>query len=399
MCCAPLHGPLLIYRAFFSLVLRRIDPETAHGMAIRTLRSVGWVPGLKSVMRFALRSRDRRLEVNALGITFPSPLGVAAGMDKNAICFEEFGALGFGFVEVGTVTALRQPGSERPRIRRLLSDRALLNWMGFPNDGAARTAKRMQKRTGETILGANIGRSRTTPGEAAAEDYRASVRLLAPHADFLVLNVSSPNTPGLRDMQSPDRLGILVDAVQEELREIGCSVPLLVKLSPDLSDEQIDAVTDVALQRGLDGMITVNTTLSRDGLREQAAIADLPGGISGAPLKARALEVLERVYAKSGDRLTHISVGGIETADDAFERILAGATLVQAHTGFVYGGPLWARRINRGLSRLMDERGPASLQDLIGTSTKPGSDPQHARPSKARQSAEGPVVNRPSTVV
>lgn len=389
----------MIYRAFFNLILRRIDPEKAHALAIWTLRMVGRVPGIRSVMRFALGSRDRRLEVNALGITFPSPLGVAAGMDKNAICFEEFGALGLGFVEVGTVTALEQPGSERPRIRRLLSDRALLNWMGFPNDGAERTANRLQRRTGETILAVNIGKSRVAPSRAAAEDYRASVRLLAPHADFLVLNVSSPNTPGLRDMQAPDRLGALIDAVQEELQEAGISVPLLVKLSPDLSDDQIDAVADVALQRQLDGIITVNTTLSRDGLLEQTEIADLPGGISGAPLKARALEVLKRVYGRTGDRLTLISVGGIETAEDAFERILAGATLVQGHTGFVYGGPLWPRKVNNGLSRLLDERGSASIQDVVGDATRSDSRIQAPHAANGHRSAEAPLVTQSSSVV
>jgi dihydroorotate dehydrogenase len=335
----------VIYGLLFRHVLRRIDPERAHGMAAALL---GAVPARQ--LRRLLGPRDPALRLQALGTTFPSPLGVAAGVDKDATWFEGLGAIGFGFVEIGTVTALAQPGNPRPRIERFPEAHALLNWMGFPNAGADAVAPRLAG-TRTTIVGVNVGKSKAAPLEEAAADYRASVRGIARHADYLVLNVSSPNTPGLRSLQAIGSLEGLVAGVQDELAQLGLDVPLLVKIAPDLADEDIDAVADLAVRRGLDGLVATNTTTQRGSLVSRLRPAGEPAGISGRPLAPRSLEVLRRLRARVGDRLVLVSAGGISDADDAWERLQAGATLLQAYTGFVYGGPLWAWRINRALAR------------------------------------------------
>jgi dihydroorotate dehydrogenase len=356
----------LAYRLLFRLVLQRIDAERAHALAAASLRLAVAIPWARAALRRLTRPADA-LQVRVLGRTFPSPVGIPAGVDKGATWFEALGALGFGFVEIGTVTALAQPGNPRPRIRRLVRDRALLNSMGFPNPGAEAAAARLRRRTGDTIVAANVGKSKAAPLEAAGADYRASVRLVAPHSDFLVLNVSSPNTPGLRDMQTVDALTSLVADVRAELSALDANPPLLVKIAPDLSDEQIDAIADLAVALDLDGIVAVNTTLARDALKSEPALWEgKPGGISGAPLKARALAVLQRLHRRVGGRLVLVSAGGVETAEDAWERILAGASLVQAYTGFVYGGPLWPHTVNRGLLALARRHGFASLQEAIG---------------------------------
>jgi dihydroorotate dehydrogenase len=356
----------VIYRFVFRVLLQRIDAERAHSLALRVLRAVAAVPPARAVLRRLLGRADENLRVGALGLTFPSPLGVAAGLDKDASSYEGLGALGFGFVEVGTITALPQRGNPRPRVFRLPGDRAFLNRMGFPNPGAKAAARRLRRRSGRTVVGVNVGKSRAVPIEGAADDYRATVREAGPHADYLVINVSSPNTPGLRDMQAAAQLRALVAEVRRELEAAELSVPLLVKIGPDLSDGEIDAVADAALALELDGIVAVNTTVDRGVLAASAAPVD-DGGISGAPLKARALEVLQRLSARAGDGLVLISVGGVETPADAWERILAGATLVQAYTGFVYGGPAWPRRMNRALTRMVAETGAPSVADLVGT--------------------------------
>jgi dihydroorotate dehydrogenase len=306
-------------------------------------------------------------------MTFPSPLGVAAGVDKGATWYEELGALGFGFVEVGTVTARPQRGERKPRIVRIPERRALINKMGFPNPGAAAVRKRLGKRTGTTIVGVNVGKSKLAPLDDAPADYGATVRALARSADYIVLNVSSPNTPRLREMQAASLLRPLVIEVQAELDALDARVPLLLKVSPDLHDDELDAIAGLALELGVDGIVAVNTTVSRAGLPPTTtpAVDRLDGGgLSGSPLKTRALEVLERLYARVGDELVLIAVGGIETPDDAWERIRAGATLIQANTGFVYGGPGWPAQMNRALRRRVHEAGASSIQDLVGDSRR-----------------------------
>jgi dihydroorotate dehydrogenase len=251
------------------------------------------------------------------------------------------------------VTARAQPGNPRPRMFRLPADRALVNRMGFNNEGAAAAAERLRRRTG-VIVGVNIGKTKAVPDEEAARDYAASARAVAGVADYVVVNVSSPNTPGLRDLQAADRLKPVLVAVREALDAAADHrVPLLVKIAPDLADADVDAIADLALELGLDGIVATNTTVSRDGLASPPAevAAAGAGGLSGAPLRGRALAVLRRLRARAGDRLVLIAVGGIETGDDAWERMAAGATLVQAYTGFIYGGPLWPRRVHEDLAR------------------------------------------------
>lgn len=358
----------MIYRFLFKLILRRIEPESAHALAARSLGRLTRRPRARVLVRRFLAPRDPHLEVRALGLTFPSPLGAAAGVDKDASWFDGLGAIGFGFVEVGTITAVAQPGNPGQRIFRLPADRALLNRMGFPNPGAVALVGRLGRRSRETIVGINLGKSKVASLVEAGADYAASSRLLAGLADYLVLNVSSPNTPGLRDMQATERLRSLVADVRSGLADAPRRVPILVKISPDLTDHEIDALADLAIERGLDGIVAVNTTVERGVLtasaREAAGLG--LGGVSGAPLKARALEVLRRLYARAGDDLVLISVGGIETADDVWARVLAGATLVQAYTGFVYGGPLWPSRVNRELADRTREAGRSSIQELVG---------------------------------
>jgi len=344
-----------MYRLLYRVVLRRVPAEAAHLWAFGLIRGVARVPGAAWLLRRWLGPRDPVLRVRALGLEFPGPLGLAAGFDKDARGTRGLGALGFGFVEVGTVTARAQPGNPRPRMFRLTADRALVNRMGFNNSGAAAAAARLRGRARGPVVGVNVGKTRAAPDEEAAADYAASARAVAEVADYVVVNVSSPNTPGLRDLQAADRLRPVLVAVRAALdgASAGRRVPLLVKIAPDLADADVDVVADLALELGLDGIIATNTTVSRAGLASPAAevAAAGAGGLSGPPLRARALAVLTRLRARAGDRLVLIAAGGIETPDDAWERLRAGATLVQAYTGFVYGGPLWPRRMHAGLAQ------------------------------------------------
>lgn len=375
-----------MYSLFFRLVLQRVDPERAHALARRSLRALRCTaPGRALVSRLA-GAADPCLETRALGLVFSSPVGVAAGVDKDATWFEDLAALGFGFVEVGTITALAQDGNPRPRLVRSVRDRALVNRMGFPNPGAEVAAGRLRRRTRsmraipdtsaapgtgrtrQTIAGVNIGKSRLVPIEAAGQDYAASARLLGPVADYLVVNVSSPNTPGLRQIQEVELLRGLIADVRSALRAADCTPPLLIKIAPDLDDRQLDAVSALALELQLDGIVAVNTTVDRGGLTDadESALPFEGGGVSGAPLRARALEVLSRLRANVGDRLVLVSVGGVESASDVWERVAAGASLVQVYTAFVYGGPGWPGRINRELARRTRAAGLGSIQDLVG---------------------------------
>jgi dihydroorotate dehydrogenase len=365
-------GRRVIYRLLYTLLLSRFDAERVHRLTARALIALNRIAPLRRLLRALLTPRDPALRVRALGLDFPSPLGLAAGFDKDAAGCDAYATLGFGCVEVGTVTAEGQPGNTGTRVFRLTRERALANRMGFPNAGAAAAEARLRGRDRDAaVVGVNVGKTRRA--EDADADYQASVRRLAPHADYLVLNVSSPNTPGLRDLQAVERLAALIAAVRTALADAPRPVPLLVKIAPDLSDEDVDAIADLALRERLDGLIATNTTIDRGALRDPAA-PDVPadGGISGAPLRPRALAVLRRLHARTDGRLTLISAGGIATADDAWERIRAGATLVQAYTGFVYGGPLWPRRINRGLARHVREAGLSSIGEAVGSEAPTG---------------------------
>jgi len=322
------------------------------------------------------RVRDPRLAQWIWGLRFPNPVGLGAGYDKWGRGVRAWHALGFGFAEIGTITALAQDGNPAPRLVRLPDDRAVINRMGFNNDGAAATADRLAEwdRRGllhRIPLGVNIGKSKLTPLEDAQRDYAASLDRLWPYADYIVVNVSSPNTPGLRELQESVALGGILENLVE-LNRVKASLtgsrrrPILVKVAPDLTDAQFDAAVDLVQAVGVHGMIVCNTTLARDGLNSPTRLSSEPGGLSGAPLAARSLAMLRRAVARAPE-LPIISVGGIATADDVWERLAAGACLVQVWTALLYGGPSLVARINRGLLTRMDAEGVRDIAELIGS--------------------------------
>jgi dihydroorotate dehydrogenase len=348
-----------LYRWVFDHGLVHVDAETAHRAGFVALRAGR--PVLASPPGRSRLAPGPGSAVQAMGLTFPGPLGLAAGFDKNAEGIDALAALGFSFVEVGTVTGEAQPGNPRPRLFRLPADRAIVNRMGFNNEGSEAIARRLAERRRRltrdgrdpVVVGVNIGKTKVVPEERAVTDYEKSTRLLAPHADYLVVNVSSPNTPGLRDLQAVEKLEPLLSAVRSQADAVTeRRVPLLVKIAPDLSDEDVLAVADLANSLGLDGVIGANTTISREGLasRPEEVARVGAGGLSGPPLKERALEVLRLLRGRLDPASTVISVGGIATADDAQVRLDAGATLLQGYTAFVYEGALWPSRLQRQLA-------------------------------------------------
>ncbi len=344
-------------RAFFLVPAERI-----HTFVFGSLRAATATNATREPLRRRLAPRDPVLASTVFGVRFPGPMGLAAGFDKDGLGLKTWDALGFGYAEVGTVTAQPQPGNPLPRLFRLPEDRALLNRMGFNNHGAGQLALQLARYRPDSPIGVNIGKSKVTPPELAADDYRASARLLGPLADYLVVNVSSPNTPGLRDLQAVESLRPILSAVLAET-----STPVLVKIAPDLSDEDVDAVADLAAELGLAGIVATNTTISRAGLRTPGVDRLGPGGISGPPVARRSLEILRRLYSRVGNDLVLISVGGIETADDAWERITSGASLLQGYTGFIYGGGLWAKEIHDGIAARLHAGGFSSLAEAVGS--------------------------------
>lgn len=364
------------YQLLFDHVLARTDPERAHHAAFRAIRTAA--PVLSASRRSRTR-KSRRVgasaRVTAMGLTFPNALGLAAGFDKNAVGIDALAALGFGHIEIGTVTGEAQPGNPKPRLFRLPEDRAIINRMGFNNDGAEVVAARLAGRRRQmrrlehdpacscadsAVLGINIGKTKVVPDDdqvAVLADYEKSARLLSPYADYLVVNVSSPNTPGLRNLQAVEKLQPLLEHVRRTADEVTADrrdarVPMLVKIAPDLSDEDVLAVADLAGAIGLDGIIATNTTISREGLLTGATRLDEigMGGLSGRPLAKRSLDVLRLLRGRVADDVTLIGVGGITTVEEARERLAAGADLLQGYTAFIYEGPLWPRRIVAGTS-------------------------------------------------
>ena len=354
----------MTYRAL-RRILFLVPPERIHTVVFACLRLLTATALLRRALGKWLAPHDPVLESTVFGVRFPGPVGLAAGFDKDGTGLNTWGALGFGYAEIGTVTAHAQPGNPPPRMFRLADDRALLNRMGFNNHGAGELASRLSRRETGIPIGANIGKTKTTPPEDAVADYTESARLVGPLADFLVVNVSSPNTPGLRDLQAVASLRPILAAVRAQT-----TTPVLVKIAPDLSDADVDEIADLAVELGLAGIVATNTTVSRDGLATPGA-ADLgAGGVSGPPVAQRSGQILRRLHRRVGDRLVLISVGGIETADDAWERITAGASLLQGYTGFVYGGGLWAKQIHDGLARRLHDGGFATLAEAVGSATR-----------------------------
>lgn len=336
----------MFYKLIFNAFFRFVDPERAHHLGMFVIRALG-ATGLSALLKV-----KGTKPVKAMGLTFDSPFGLAAGFDKNAVAIKALGDLGFSHVEVGTVTAIAQSGNEKPRLFRLIADRALINRMGFNNQGAEAVARRLAKTRlhyGDKlpVIGVNIGKSRVVEVENAVADYQASAKLLAPLADYIAVNVSSPNTPGLRSLQTVAALKPILEAVVAE----SVGKPVLVKIAPDLTDAEITDVAKLVKKMKLAGVISTNTTISRDALKTSAAevSAKGAGGLSGAPLKARSIEVLDLLRKTLDESFVVISVGGVETATEVTERLAHGATLVQGYSAFIYEGPLWARRIKKSL--------------------------------------------------
>ncbi|MDX6647578.1 MAG: dihydroorotate dehydrogenase [Miltoncostaeaceae bacterium] len=363
----------MIYRLLRPLVFQG-DPERAHDLAMASLERLAPVLARTGS---PLPVRDPRLEQRLLGLSFPSPLGLAAGFDKSARALAAWPALGFGFAEIGTVTPASQPGNPRPRLFRLPADDALLNRMGFNNDGAERVAERLARWRGaargpRTPVGVNLGASAAGAREGGEADYLAAFERLWPAADYFVVNVSSPNTPGLRRLQERGPLEAILRtlAAANARRAVGAGTrprPLLVKIAPDLEPAQVDELVDLALEHRLDGMVLANTTTSRDGLVSPERLLSEAGGVSGRPLRERSTALLRRAFNRGGGRLTLVGVGGVFDAEDAWQKLLAGASLVQLYTALVYEGPTVIRRINLGLLERMERAGARSLAEVVGS--------------------------------
>ena len=351
----------MVYRSLVRPILFRLPPETAHELA---LHSLSLLPSGLLAKHFS----DASLRIERFGLSFPNPVGLAAGFDKNGVALQPLAALGFGFIEAGTVTYHPQPGNPRPRLYRLSEDRALINRAGFNNDGAEAFAQRVKQHRVDCVLGVSIGKSKITPLEDATEDYLKSFELVHGVADYIAVNVSSPNTPQLRELQQSDQLSSLLSALLERNRELQKPVPLLVKLSPDLERRELEMIVDVATRLQINGIIATNTTVSRDNLRSDAkrVAACGEGGLSGKPLAHRSTRMIADLYELTGGQIPLIGVGGIFNASDAWEKIAAGASLVQLYTGFIYQGPNIAKEINEGLANILAREGFANLDAAVG---------------------------------
>jgi dihydroorotate dehydrogenase len=337
----------VLYKALFKLVFSKLDPEQAHYLGMFVIKLLG-VTGLGKLSQLGVRTKS----IDVLGLNFAGPFGIAAGFDKNAIAVKELGELGFSHVEIGTVTRHPQPGNPKPRLVRLVKDQALINRMGFNNEGADQVATRLAKLRASNaklpVIGVNIGKSKITELFDAVSDYEYSTRALAPFADYIAVNVSSPNTPALRSLQDVDQLKPILVAVTRS----ALGKPVLVKIAPDLEDSAVREVAALVRRLGLAGVIATNTTIKRDGLVTSKIQVDSfgAGGLSGPVLSTRSKEVLVLLRRELGKEFVVISVGGVVDGLDVAERLRLGADLVQGYTGFVYQGPLWAKKINGSLS-------------------------------------------------
>ena len=363
----------MLYSSILRPLLFRLPPETAHELALDTLSAA-------LSTKWARRIVSRRLssapfgELRRFGLSFSNPVGLAAGFDKDGTAAEYLAALGFGFIEVGSVTNIAQPGNPRPRLFRLPQDKALINRAGFNNNGAAALAKHLESHRPDCVLGINIGKSRAVALENAAEDYLASFETVHRLADYIVVNVSSPNTPNLRELQRAEALGELLCALQKRNQELASkhprkqAVPLLVKIAPDLNEQELESIVETAERASVAGIIATNTTTGRIGLRTPSEkVASFgEGGLSGAPLQARSTEIVATLYRLTRGRIAIIGCGGVFTAHDAWEKICAGASLVQLYTGFIYEGPSIARDINEGLAEILSKQGFRTLDEAVG---------------------------------
>ncbi len=367
-----------LYKSIIRPMLFAMDAEKVHELGIDALQF-----GLSTKIAKKIASECFNTEafghIERFGLTFKNPLGVAAGFDKNGVVVDQLAALGFGFVEVGTVTFEPQKGNDRPRLFRLPDDNALINRLGFNNDGVAKVVERLKKIDAQCVLGLNIGKNKDVPIDEATENYLKSFEMAYEVADYIAVNISSPNTPDLREMQRAGNLEELLGALQKRNRlklnaDNGITKkPLLVKIAPDLSDEEIEQITDICMRYEVAGIIATNTTVKRQGLEtSKAALGNIgDGGLSGKPLKSMSDRVISKIFRSSNGKLPVIGVGGIFTAQDAFEKIAAGACLLQAYTGFIYGGPSFARDLNRGLAALLKDKGFEDLDAAVGSGCRP----------------------------
>lgn len=333
-------------------LLFQFDPENIHHFVTGGLRVVNRVWGVKTLLKKTYQLEDSRLQREVFGLKFKNPLGLAAGFDKNGSLVEELGEFGFGFIEIGTVTPLPQPGNEKPRMFRLPEDRALINRMGFNNQGVDVVADRLSRidRKG-LIIGGNIGKNKITPNEDAISDYIKCFDRLFDVVDYFVVNVSSPNTPGLRKLQEKEPLKNILNALQQRNRKNDISRPILLKIAPDLSNSQLDDIIEIVSETKIAGVIATNTTISREGLTSEESLISECGGLSGKPLATRSTDIIRYLSEHSNKAFVIIGVGGIHSPEDAIEKIKAGASLVQIYTGFIYEGPGLVKQILKGLLR------------------------------------------------
>lgn len=365
----------MLYRSLLRPLLFCLPPETAHELA---LKSLTFAPGLTKTLLGNRFKRSPFGKLRRFGLTFSNPIGLAAGFDKDGVALDSLAALGFGFIEAGTVTYHPQPGNERPRLFRLPLDKALINRAGFNNEGAKAFAERVKWNRPDCVLGVSIGKSKVVALEDAVGDYLKSFEAVYPVADYIAVNVSSPNTPRLRELQKTDQLEVLLRALQESNENLANQtdgrglLPLLVKLSPDLDVDELESIVTVARRNKIAGLIATNTTVSRASLKTSRATIEAcgEGGLSGAPLRPRSLEMIATLYNMTDGSMPLIGVGGVFTAEDAWEMISAGASLLQIYTGFIYEGPAVARKINDGLRRIISDKGFVSLDEAVGSRAK-----------------------------
>ncbi len=341
-----------MYKRILRPFLFQIDPEKVHHLTFDLVRFFFKIPGISLVFKLLYRVKDKRLERKVFGITFPNPVGLAAGFDKDAKLFNELSCMGFGFVEIGTLTPKPQPGNDKPRLFRLREDEAIINRMGFNNEGVEAAIERLKNRKEKVIIGGNIGKNKVTSNEDAVKDYEYSFDVLFDYVDYFVVNVSSPNTPNLRALQDKEPLTQLLRTLKERNVKKPSPKPILLKIAPDLSNEQLDDVISILKDVKIEGVIATNTTISRSGLQTDQTVLDeigTLGGLSGKPLHKRSVEVVEYLVQKSGNAFPVIAVGGIHSAEDAMDMFRAGAALVQLYTGFIYEGPALVSAINKKL--------------------------------------------------
>ena len=338
-----------MYKVLIKPILFLFDPEKVHYFVFNSLRFWMKVPGIKGIIRSSYQLKNEKLKRELFGITFDNPVGLAAGFDKNAVLFNELSHFGFGFIEIGTLTPQPQEGNPKKRLFRLPKDEAIINRMGFNNEGVEAAIERLKNRKEKIIIGGNIGKNKVTPNEEAISDYEICFNALFPYVDYFVVNVSSPNTPNLRALQDKEPLTALLSRLMQLNKDKDAPKPILLKIAPDLTNEQLDDIIDIVKSTNIDGVIATNTTISRDNLKTDKNTVDTigNGGVSGKPVSSRSTEVIKYLADKSNKAFPIIGVGGIHSADDAIEKLNAGADLVQIYTGFIYEGPSLVKKINK----------------------------------------------------